>query len=99
LTTRSSASSASSRLTLATAAACFALAGLLAVGVPGCKTEHQINTHNVVEIKPIYARIDVYLKIDKELDSFFDFEETIQPDVKPDANKKSDAGASQNRGA
>ena len=68
----------------------------------GCKTEHKIETVNKVEveIKPIYARIDVYLKIDRDLDSFFNFEETLQPDVKPETDKsKSDAGASENRGA
>lgn len=65
----------------------------------GCKTEHKVDTNSVIEIKPIYARIDVYLKVDKELDSFFDFEETIKPHVNPDSNKKPDAGASTNGGA
>lgn len=46
-------------------------------------------THHTVEIKPIkiepiYARIDVYVKVDKELDNFFDFEEDIKPKLDDD---------------
>jgi hypothetical protein len=52
--------------------------------LPGCKTEHTVNTNSVVEVKPIkiepiYATININVKIDKELDSFFDYEETLQP--------------------
>ncbi len=52
----------------------------------GCKTEHTVNTNSVVEIKPIeikpiYATIDINVKVqvDRELDSFFDYEETLKP--------------------
>lgn len=50
----------------------------------GCKTEHTVNTNSVIEVKPIkiepiYATININVKIDKELDSFFDYEETLQP--------------------
>jgi len=54
--------------------------------ITGCKTEHTVNTNSVVEIKPIeikpiYATIDinVKVKVDKALDSFFDYEETLKP--------------------
>lgn len=50
----------------------------------GCKTEHTVNTNSVIEVKPIkiepiYATININVKIDKELDSFFDYEEKIAP--------------------
>lgn len=50
----------------------------------GCKTEHTVNTNSVIEVKPIkiepiYATININVKIDKELDSFFDYEEKISP--------------------
>ncbi len=54
------------------------------LGIAGCKTEHTVNTNSVIEVKPIkiepiYATININVKIDKELDSFFDYEETIVP--------------------
>ena len=57
---------------------------LLLLTIVGCKTEHVVKTESVVEIKPItiepiYATININVKIDKELDSFFDYEETLQP--------------------
>lgn len=61
------------------------LLSLLAMA--GCKTEHTVNTNSVVEVKPIkiepiYATININVKVDKELDSFFDYEESLQPEKK-----------------
>lgn len=51
---------------------CFAL--------PGCvpdKTEHKItaDTKHQIEIKPIHITVDVNIKVDKQLDNFFDFQD------------------------
>lgn len=67
----------------------YILTGVMLTAVGGCNTQHRIETDSVVEvkpieIKPIYARLDIYIKIDKELDSFFDFEESVQPEAKPE---------------
>ena len=42
-----------------------------------CTTQHQVKSESQVEVKPIEVKpihiiIDVNIKIDKELDSFFD---------------------------
>ncbi|MBI1371197.1 MAG: YnbE family lipoprotein [Phycisphaera sp.] len=43
----------------------------------GCKTEHKIEVEPV-EVKPIHITVDVNVrvKVDKELDNFFDFQDT-----------------------
>jgi hypothetical protein len=63
---------------------------LFCVPLAGCQTEHKVETNSVIEIKPIeikpiYATIDVNVKVqvDRELDSFFDYEKTLQPPPKP----------------
>jgi hypothetical protein len=48
---------------------------LLLLLAAGCKTKHEISTTSAVapiEIKPIHITIDVNLKVDKELNDFFD---------------------------
>ncbi len=69
------------------------LAGLLIVGLAawlGC-TEHRVKVEPI-EVKPIHVTMDVNIKVDRELDRFFDFEDDIMQD-KPDESKKSaDAG-------
>ena len=45
-------------------------APLLALGVAGCHTSHEIKTES--EIKPVHITIDVNLKVDRELDAYFD---------------------------
>lgn len=50
----------------------WAAAGLAVGGgaATGC-------TYHTVEVKPIHATIDINLKIDRELDQFFDFEKEL----------------------
>jgi uncharacterized protein YcfL len=42
----------------------------------GCMTKHQIDTTHQIntthEIKPIHITLDINLKVDRELDNFFD---------------------------
>jgi len=80
---------------------CILMAGVMSV-MSGCHTSHEVKTDSVVEIKPIkiepiYARIDIYIKIDKELDSFFDFEESVKP--KPAEPAATETPATQKEGA
>ena len=54
-------------------------------------------THRVqlepIRVEPIYITLDINLKIDRELDSFFDFEEQTQQTSDPESTKTSDQGA------
>lgn len=34
-------------------------------------------THHTVEVKPIYMTVDVNIKVDQQLDRFFDFEDEM----------------------
>ena len=63
-------------LHLALAAAALLLAGCL-------YTKHKIE----LDIKPIRATIDINLKVDKELDDFFD---DVEKPTKPGAKKADD---------
>jgi hypothetical protein len=47
---------------------------LLAVAIllPGCKMTH------TVKMEPIHMTLDINLKVDKQLDDFFDFEEEFE---------------------
>ena len=50
------------------------LAGAVALGIlVGC-THHTVEV-KPVKVEPIHITIDVNIKIDKELDDFFDFED------------------------
>jgi len=56
-----------------------ALAGLVActkheVEVKPVKTEHRVT------VDPIHITVDVNIKIDRQLDSFFDFEDEVKPE-------------------
>lgn len=42
-----------------------------AAALTGCKPTVTVNP---IEIKPIYMTLDINLKVDRELDNFFDFE-------------------------
>jgi len=59
---------------------CLAAAVGLAVG--GC-TQHTVKVEPI-EVKPIYIKADVNIKVDRELDSFFDFEKELRPDLQDD---------------
>jgi hypothetical protein len=46
---------------------------MLLVSLAGCNPKVTIEP---IEIKPIYMTLDVNIKVDRELDNFFDFEKT-----------------------
>lgn len=54
-------------------------AGLALTFVAGC-TQHTVKIEPI-EVKPIYIKADVNIKVDRELDSFFDFEDELQPKI------------------
>jgi hypothetical protein len=56
-----------------TLAVAIALASLLAVG--GC-TQHRVEVAPI-EVRPIHMTLDINIKIDRELDNFFDFEDSL----------------------
>ena len=69
------------------------LAGLLIVGLaawPGC-TQHRVKVEPI-EVKPIHVTMDVNIKVDRELDRFFDFEDDIMQDKPAEPKKSADAG-------
>ena len=54
------------------------LAGVAAafLVLPSC-TRHTVKLEPI-EIKPIHITMDINIKVDRQLDEFFDFEETIE---------------------
>lgn len=58
---------------------------VLAVGIAGCRTQHEIQT--VSEVKPIHITIDVNVKVDRALEDFFS-----------DIDKAENAGETQPKG-
>lgn len=74
------------------------IVGVMSLGfvLAGCNTAHKVETDNTVnvkvdpiEVKPIYATVDINIKVDRELDDFFEFEDDI------DAVGKADDGGAQ----
>jgi hypothetical protein len=65
-----------------------ALGALIMLG--GCTHRVQLEP---IQIEPIYITLDINLKIDRELDSFFDFEEQTPPTAEPGSAETSDQGA------
>ncbi|MBM4034118.1 MAG: YnbE family lipoprotein [Planctomycetes bacterium] len=53
------------------------LAGAMAALAPAC-TRHTVKLEPI-EIKPIHITMDINIKVDKQLDSFFDFEKQSEP--------------------
>lgn len=45
-----------------------------AILLPGCNTTHNV----IVESKPIHMTLDINVKIDRQLDDFFDFEDEFE---------------------
>lgn len=41
-----------------------------------------------VEFKPIHLTMDVNIKVQRELDEFFDFEEVFAEDAQPEGDEK-----------
>lgn len=66
-----------------------AVIGALTV-LGGCTHRVQLEP---IQIEPIYITLDINLKIDRELDNFFDFEEQTQPTSEPRSTETSDQGA------
>ena len=54
------------------------LAGLAALALLAGCTRHTVRLEPI-EIKPIHITMDINIKIDRELDQFFDFEEEAAP--------------------
>jgi hypothetical protein len=56
---------------------------LILVGfwVPGCSTSHEVQVAPV-EVKPIHITIDVNVKVDRALDSFFDDIDETESQIK-----------------
>ncbi|MBF0112549.1 MAG: YnbE family lipoprotein [Desulfamplus sp.] len=47
------------------------IASLIFLGIVGCNTYHEVQVAPV-EIKPIHITIDINVKVDKALESYFD---------------------------
>ncbi|MEX0653197.1 MAG: hypothetical protein WD534_17095 [Phycisphaeraceae bacterium] len=74
----------------------LALAGVMTVG--GC-TSHRV-TVDPVEVRPIHMTVDINIKIDRELDRFFDFEDEVPVDHGARASSTgSPAGSPKTEGA
>lgn len=47
----------------------------------GC-TQHKVEVAPI-EVKPIHMTVDINIKVDRELDEFFDFEDTVAAEPMP----------------
>jgi hypothetical protein len=59
--------------------------------VAGC-TRHRVEVAPI-EVKPIHMTVDINIKVDRELDEFFAFEEEIAPPTGPAPTSRSTPGA------
>ncbi len=50
---------------------------LAALLLPACNTTHTVKVEPI-EVKPIHMTLDINLKVDKQLDDFFDFEDDFE---------------------
>ncbi len=60
--------------------------GLIAVAtsLAGCRIEHDVKpTYHTVKIEPIHMTVDVNLRVQKELDAFYDDVEGERQETKP----------------
>ncbi len=47
--------------------------------LPGCNTTHTVKVEPVdINVSPIHMTLDVNIKVDKQLDDFFDFEDDFE---------------------
>lgn len=53
----------------------------LGLGVAGC-TQHRVEVQPI-KVEPIHLTIDVNVKVDRELDEFFDYKDPPQPITPP----------------
>jgi hypothetical protein len=64
---------------LSPALACGALAVVIALGTAsGCKTEHKVTVDHRIS-----GSLDINIKVDRELDRFFAFEDDLKPAPTP----------------
>ncbi|MBL8897046.1 MAG: DUF1318 domain-containing protein [Planctomycetes bacterium] len=70
-----------------------ARAGLVLALLPLACTSHRISV-DPIEVKPIYVTVDVNVKVQRELDEFFEFEDEIAPEAKPDELPGEEAASS-----
>ena len=45
--------------------------------LPGCNTTHKV-TVEPIEVKPIHMTLDINLRVDRQLDKFFDFQDEFE---------------------
>lgn len=66
-----------------------ATAVLFAAFLAGCNTTHTVKVEPVeVNVKPIHVTVDINVKVDKQLDDFFDFEDEFEaPENAEDGGK------------
>jgi hypothetical protein len=50
-------------------------------------------TVDPIEVKPIYITMDVNIKVDRQLDNFFAFEDKYQPTTQPTTQSTTTAAA------
>ncbi|MHB1155924.1 MAG: hypothetical protein ACYC26_03690 [Phycisphaerales bacterium] len=66
------------------------IGGAMAVALMGgCQPTVKVEP---IEVKPIHVTVDVNIKVDKELDRFFDFEDELAPSGKPQPDTRKPAG-------
>lgn len=66
----------------------------VALGAAGCNTKHTIT------VEPIYLKLDVNVKLDRELDDAFDYQERIESEMAaPPATQTQPATPSETGGA
>ena len=58
--------------------------GLLSLAALASGCAHRV-TVDPIAVEPIYLTVDITLKIDRELDQFFDFQDEPLPVVEPEA--------------
>jgi len=61
---------------------------LLTVAGLGACTQHKIEvepTHHTIEVKPIHITVDVNIRVDRQLDHFFAFEDEMAGAIEADA--------------
>lgn len=67
---------------------------LITIGVltlsTGC-TQHRV-TVDPIEVKPIHMTVDINVKVDRELEDFFDFEEELDAGASADADPNHSQG-------
>ncbi len=75
-------------MTRYTKAAWFVAGAVLAAFAVAC-TSHHVSV-DPIEVKPIHLTVDVNLKVQRELESFFDFEkDRSAPESKPERDTTS----------